>query len=129
MAPGGAFVVAWQSPQDGNGYGIMARRYDAAGSPLGAEFAINSTTAGNQIVPSVAVNPSGSFVVTLHSPDGSSYGLRARLFDPSGAAVGADFAVNTYTTGMQYGYSLAADALGNFVVAWSSAGGTAATTP
>jgi hypothetical protein len=31
--------------------------------------------------------------------------------------------VNTYTTGIQYGYSVSADALGNFVVTWASSGG------
>jgi hypothetical protein len=119
--PAGSFVVAWQSPQDGNGYGIVGRRFDAGGNPVGAEFVINSTTTGDQIQPAVAVNPNGSFVVSFHSPDGSSYGVRARLFDANAAAVGADFAVNTYTTGSQYGYTVSADAQGNFVVSWASA--------
>ncbi len=118
--PAGSFVVAWQSPQDGNGYGIVGRRFDASGNPVGSEFIINSTTAGNQIQPAIAVNANGSFVVAWNSPDGSMYGLRARLFDASGNAVGADFAVNSYTTGLQYGYHVAADAQGNFVVSWAS---------
>ncbi len=123
MTPAGTFVVAWQSPQDGNGYGIVARRFDAGGSPLGAEFIVNSTITGNQIQPAVAVNPNGSFVVNFNSPDGSSYGVRARRFDANGSAVGAEFVVNTYTTGNQYGYDVSADAQGNFVVSWSSATG------
>ena len=121
--PAGAFVVAWQSPQDASFYAIVGRRFDAGGNGLGAEFIVNSTVAGNQVQPSVAVNASGSFVVSFHSPDGGDYGLRARRFDASGAALGADFAVNTYTTGIQYGYNLSADAQGNFVVSWASAGG------
>jgi hypothetical protein len=123
VAPGGTFVVVWQSPQDGNGYGIVGRRFDAAGSPIGAEFMINSTTSGEQVVPAVAMSANGNFVVTYHSLDGSSFGVRARLFDAAGNAVGADFAVNTYTTGIQYTYHVSSDAQGNFVVAWSSAGG------
>jgi hypothetical protein len=123
-APGGSFVVAWQSKQDGSYYGIVGRRFDAAGSPVGAEFIVNSTTTGYQVRPSVAVNANGSFVVVFHSPDGpQSFDLRARLFDATGSPVGADFVVNTYTTGTQYGYALSTDAQGNFVVAWSSATG------
>jgi hypothetical protein len=121
--PGGSFVVAWQSQQDGSGYGIIGRRFDSSGSPVGAEFVVNSTTSGNQVQPAVSVNPNGSFVVTFHSPDGSSYGVRARLFDNNGNPSGADFAVNTYTTGIQYGYSVQTDQQGNFVVSWASAQG------
>ncbi|HET8646557.1 MAG TPA: hypothetical protein VFO85_13775, partial [Vicinamibacteria bacterium] len=120
MTPTGEFVVVWESPQDGNAYGIVGKRYTAAGVPIGGEFIINSTTTGYQVTPAIAVNPNGSFVVTWHSPDGSSYGVRARLFDASGTAVGADFAVNSYTTGLQYNYQVTADAQGNFVVSWAS---------
>src|SRR6185437_7126296 len=34
----GDYVIVWQSQnQDGNGYGIYAQRYNAAGKPQGAE--------------------------------------------------------------------------------------------
>jgi hypothetical protein len=123
-APNGSFVVAWQSPQDGDGYGIIGRRYDAAGAPVGGEFIINTSTTGNQLQPAIAVSRSGGFVVIWNSPDGSSYGVRGRLFDAAGSPVGGDFAVNTYTTGIQYGYHhVAADAQGNFVVTWASSVG------
>ncbi|MEO1367980.1 MAG: hypothetical protein AAFX50_12470, partial [Acidobacteriota bacterium] len=36
--------------------------------------------------------------------------------------VGAQFQVNTYTTGGQYDPSVASDAVGNFVISWSSGG-------
>ena len=49
--------------------------------------------------------------------------MRARIFDASGNAVGADFAVNSYTTGFQYAYQVGADAQGNFVVSWASDSG------
>jgi hypothetical protein len=119
-APGGSFVVAWQSPQDGSGFGIMARRFDSAGGALGAEFQVNVTTAGPQVVPSVAVNANGSFVVVWHSSDGSGYGIFGRRFDAAGVAVGAEFAVNTNTSGIQYTYGVTNDAEGNFVVSWAS---------
>jgi hypothetical protein len=120
ITPAGAFVVVWQSPQDGSGYGILARRFDASGAAVGVEFAVNTVTAGPQVVPSVAVNPNGSFVAAWHGNDGSEYGVFARRFDASGVAVGAEFVVNTNTSGMQYAYDITSDALGNFVVSWAS---------
>jgi hypothetical protein len=87
---------------------------------VGGELIINTTTAGNQAQPSVSSTASGGFVVAWNTPDGSAYGMRARVFDPSGTPVGADFAVNSYTTGMQYGYQVASDSQGNFVVSWAS---------
>jgi hypothetical protein len=41
MAADRRFVVAWASPQDGAGYGVFARRFDAAGTPLASEFQVN----------------------------------------------------------------------------------------
>src|SRR5690349_9935414 len=48
--PSGDFVVAWTSSggQDGNGTGIFAQRYDAAGNQVGAEIQVNTTILGNQ---------------------------------------------------------------------------------
>ena len=52
----GDFVVAWQSngntagpDQDASGYGVYARRHNAAGAPLGGEFRVNVTTGEDQM--------------------------------------------------------------------------------
>src|SRR5262249_55727359 len=51
----GNYVVVWSSyGQDGSGYGVYARRFDANGTPLGNEFRANKTTAGNQLYGAVA---------------------------------------------------------------------------
>src|SRR5688572_22011717 len=45
----GDFVVAWRNfGQDGDGFGVSARRYDRDGNPRTGEIAVNTTTAGNQ---------------------------------------------------------------------------------
>ncbi len=60
----GNFVVAWQSQgPDGSLYGVFGQRFDAAGSPRGGEFQINSFTTGSQQEPSVASDTAGNFVV------------------------------------------------------------------
>ena len=54
--------------------------------------------------------------------DGSSYGVFAQRFAAAGARRGAEFRVNTYTTGEQARPSVASDSVGNFVVAWEGDG-------
>ena len=50
--------------------------------------------------------------------DGSSHGVFARRFSSAGAPLASEFQVNTSTTNIQRGPSVAADAGGHFVVAW-----------
>ena len=122
----GNFVVTWRSfnqPPDSFSYGVFGQRYDSSGAPLGGEFPINTHTTSGQGRPSVAADPSGNFIVVWSSyqqdgvPGSGVYGQR---YAASGAPLGAEFRVNTYTTNLQYGASVAADAAGNFVVAWMS---------
>ena len=56
MDAAGDFMVAWQSfGQDGSGYGVYARRYNAAGAALEAsEFRVNKTTADWQYEPAIS---------------------------------------------------------------------------
>jgi hypothetical protein len=72
----GGFVVAWVS-QDGDGYGIYGRRYDASGGAVGGKFRVNTYTIGEQAYPSVTGLGDGGLVVTWHSldQDGSGYGI------------------------------------------------------
>jgi len=95
------------------------------GSPLGPEFRVNTYTAGHQYGPSAAVDSAGRFVVVWNSAgqDGSLSGMFGQRYDSSGAPLGPEFRINTYTTGQQGGGSaVAADAAGNFVVVWYSDG-------
>ncbi len=71
----GRFVVVWQSGSyygsgpDGSGYGVAARRFDTAGTPAGAEFVVNTYTAGPQESPDVAAAPGGDFLVAWQGGD------------------------------------------------------------
>jgi hypothetical protein len=118
---GGNFVVAWESNlQDGSFYGVYARRYAAAGTPLGDEFRVNATTFEQQRLPAVAVDDSGDFTITWasRSQDGSGYGIYAQCYNAAGTAQGTEFRVNTFTTGAQFSPSIAFDSDGEFVVSW-----------
>jgi len=118
----GNFVVVWESVQGGSGLGIFGQRYDSAGTPQGAEFQVNTDTSGG-LFPAVAADPAGNFVVAWQSPSGSSYDtyeVFGQRFDSTGTAQGPEFQVNTYTTGKQFRPAVGTDAVGNFVVVWTS---------
>lgn len=120
---GGEFVVAWESSgQDGSGYGIVARRLDASGVPVGSEIPVNSFTTGEQSRPAVAADPAGGFVVvwTSTGQDGSGDGVFGRSFDAAGLPQGSDFRINQQTLGGQREPAIAGDAGGGYLVTWQS---------
>lgn len=126
MDADGNFVLVWQSfGQDGDNYGIYARRYDSTGIPLGNEFRVNTTTASSQNSAAVAMADSGEFVVswTQWMPGGGDgqNDVYAQRFDSAGAPQGSEFRVNSYTTLDQSQSAVAMDADGDFVVIWTSA--------
>jgi hypothetical protein len=120
----GNFVVVWTGfAQDGSYAGIFGQRYAGSGAPQGPEFRVNTYTTGAQRRPSVASDPAGNFVVVwtdTAQEDGSSYGVFGQRYASSGAPLGPEFRVNTYTTNEQSYPTVATDSSGNFVVAWNS---------
>lgn len=122
MDASGNFVITWQNAgQDGSGNGVYAQRYDAAGSPRGTEFQVNSVTTGSQEFPAVAMDAAGDFVVTWESygDDGSSWGIAAQRYNAAGVTQGSEFLVNTQTAGEQSCPAVAMDATGDFVITWT----------
>jgi S-layer family protein len=123
-APDGSFVVAFRSNQTDAAGDIFGKRYDASGNPIGAEFAVNTSTTGRQSYPDIAMDARGNFVVSWWDlvNDGNNVGVFARRFLADGTARGTDFLVNTYTTGQQspnpFASTIASDEVGNFVVTW-----------
>ncbi|MBD2202408.1 DUF4347 domain-containing protein, partial [Calothrix sp. FACHB-1219] len=106
----GGFVVIWSSSgQDGNGWGVYGRRYNASGTAIGTEFLINQTTSGDQWnqtfangTYSVDQLANGNLVVTWYgNGSGDSTGVFARIFEPpvldlNGNTTGNDFSA-TFT--------------------------------
>jgi hypothetical protein len=119
----GGIVVAWSASRDSSiVFDVFARRFDAAGTPLTGDLLVNTYTTGSQLHPAIAVDGAGGFVVTWASngQDGSFSGVYGQRFDPGGARLGAEFRVNSSTTGHQDVNSIAMDGSGNFVVVWDS---------
>ena len=120
-APAGDFVVVWMGP-DGSDYGISGQRYSSAGAPVGSEFRVNTFTIAYQATATLAADPTGGFVVVWASDgqDGSAYGVFGQRYAATGAPLGPEFRVNTFTTGNQVGPEVGTDGAGNFVVVWQS---------
>lgn len=127
----GGFVVVWQSRgssgTDSDSWSVQGQRYASNGTPLGAEFQVNTYTTGEQDRPSVSVGPDGGFVVVWASSDSagtdsSADSVHGQRYAPNGLPLGGDFQVNTYTTGGQYFPRVSMDSAGGFVVVWWSEG-------
>ncbi len=96
------FVVAWHdASSDGDGYGVIARRLDASGRPLGEPFVVNTQRAGQQAGAALAVRPDGGFLVAWNSPDGDDTGVFAQPFDANGTPQGSEFRLTMATAGPQ----------------------------
>jgi hypothetical protein len=123
---GGNFVVVWTSyNQNGASRSIRGQRFNSNGITVSGEFRVSAEgTADDGAFPRVAMNRDGAFVVVWidQDKDGDASGISGTLFDSSGAKVGSEFRVNTYTTGFQFGPDVAMDRFGAFIVAWISDG-------
>ncbi len=117
----GTFVVAWEM-HNGTDFDVHARRFDAAGSPLGSILVVNSSTAGDQRYPEVAMTADGGFVVVFSgNGQGDPDGVLGQIFNASGTPVGAEFWVNATVTGTQDRPRVASDESGGFLVTWNHA--------
>ena len=94
--PGGGYITVWASDVgDGSGKAIMGQLFAANGSKVGAEFVVNTTTAGDQDLPDVVwglpdTGPAqipGAIYVVWQSAEGGGSVIRARRFLEDGTPV------------------------------------------
>ncbi|GHC59793.1 calcium-binding protein [Neogemmobacter tilapiae] len=124
----GGLVIAWAdlslSADDASGAAIRAQVFAADGSKAGAEFLVNTTTAGNQAILAITTLSDGNVVIgwrdsSVSGGDTSGDAIRAQIFDASGSKVGGEFLANTTTLGSQSRPEIAALADGRFVMTWT----------
>ncbi len=119
----GNFVVTWYSwgvdPSD-----VYGQLFNGNGIPIGSEFQINTYTSDSQQDHSVENFANGNFVVTWMSlnQDGSLWGIYGQIFNGTGAKIGGEFQINTYTLSTQENPSVVSFSDDHFVVAWRSDG-------
>lgn len=114
-ADDGSFVAAWSdsaSPPH-----VYARRFNRDATPA-SEVIVVGEGQGR----AVATDGNGNFVVVYDRYiDGTiREDVFARRFAASGAPLGPEFRVNSYTLEGQYGAAVAMGRRGDFVVAWQS---------
>jgi hypothetical protein len=126
------YVAAWTDTRtfhDTSDTSIQLRRLDFQGRGLEVEWAVNTSTAGAQRHPALAMTEGGSLLVawsTLMStsvdPNG---GVRGRLLLSNGLPVGNDFRINTTTAKAQHRPTVSPHGRDSFVVVFvdQSAGG------
>ncbi len=127
----GDFVVVWYNYDGGYAYGsyedtIQGQRYASDGAPAGIEFQVNAYTTQLQDNPKVAMAAGGDFVVVWNStrslgPD-DLFSVQGQRFAANGSAVGDEFQINTYTTGIQGIPSVAMDGGHRTMIVWQSRG-------
>ncbi len=120
---GGNFVVVWAGRGVGDTEGIFFQRYNASGEAQGDETLVNTTVAGKQTQPAIAMNGEGAFAIgwSGQSADDPT-GVYLQRFAANGATVGGEVLVNTTTVNHQSGIALAYDTEDHLVAAWSSLG-------
>jgi hypothetical protein len=120
----GSGLIAWSSQgQDGNMWGVFARKITASGKLSGGtEFCLNQTTAYNQQKPALASLANGNFVavwVADAQRASDSVDICGRIFDVKGKPVSGEFICNSGTNFCDTP-AIAALPNGGFTVVWSS---------
>jgi Ca2+-binding RTX toxin-like protein len=122
----GSFVVTWVSQlngQDGSSSAIVAQRFNADGTKLGAEFLVNTATLNSQYEPGIASLANGNFIISWTTfdtaQDGSGNAVKAQLFDHNGNPLGTEFLVNSLVGDSQGSPEITALASGGFVISWT----------
>jgi hypothetical protein len=91
------FVLVWQDELgDASGGGIFERVFDRNGDPLAAEALVNTTTFGDQVSPTIAVDSLGRQIIAWsdYSAGSPVPVIRARHMNAQGNPYDADFQVN-----------------------------------
>ncbi|MBB4042129.1 hypothetical protein GGR34_003814 [Microvirga flocculans] len=123
----GDLVVAWESEiWDGTGpHKIIAlQRYDATGAPVGGETKVNTTESNGINFAKVEALPDGGYIVAwqIYTYDAvlnySAPDIYLQRYDASGAKVGGEILVNTYTGYYQQSPVITVLSGGGYVVVW-----------
>ena len=114
----GNFAVVWM--QDKSSNSIMGRLYNTDGSAKAGPFEVSTIRFSSVTQPSFSMSRQGEFVVVWDG-DPKLAGLddiHARMFDPTGTAIGEQFIVNTTLEGPQQNPKVAMNNRRQFIVVW-----------
>jgi hypothetical protein len=125
--PDGDLVVAWSRELGGSAKHIFARLFSSAGDPLTGELQVNTHTVHHPwgIVPAVATDSDGDFIVTWSGRQPSGYeAVFARRFSSVGLPLTDELQINSYTLVWRPFPEVASEPDGDFVVVWKRVAST-----
>lgn len=122
----GGFVVAWVAVREGD-CDVMARMFDRQGQAATEEFQVNeSPSSTGQSMPSMAMDPTGRFVITWTHWSGGCYTGRSRImgriYQPDGTPDTGEFLIGDHANADRSDVGI--DEAGRFVVGWIRMGDT-----
>ena len=124
----GNFVISWVQIVGPGDYEIVARRFEADGTPIGGRFIVDTGQIGIQHYPAVAALANGGFIVTWSSgtAEFDQFDAYAREYDAQGSAITAPYRINQSVDGNQVFAAnqgtVAEFGDGTAVFAWSGSG-------
>jgi hypothetical protein len=110
-------IVAWQDRRSGN-FDIYAQIVDSGGNTIGNNFEVNDPGTATQLGPSVAMSPSGNFLITWYDMRDGNYDIYGQVYQSDGTPTGSNFRIDSGGTVQQYYPSAGSFPDGNFIVAW-----------
>jgi hypothetical protein len=114
---GSDFLVAYQNQSNAQ-KGVFLRRFNLSGQPIGAEIQVSAPSVV-ATDPAIAVGAGGRVAVAFDAPDASGLGAFVQLFNANLQPLGGEVRVNTTVAGDQFRPAIAANAAGQYLVAWS----------
>ena len=97
----GSYVVVWRSTDQDGDIGVHGRKFNADGSPAGAEFTLSQQDVSPyEATPSVTALDNGGYVVA-YATAGDTPDVVFRIVGANGVA-GAETAIATHTADIQY---------------------------
>lgn len=89
------FIVVWTDARNGTP-DIYAQRYSSSGVPQGANFRVNDDNGSSwQVLPAIASDGSGNFVVVWQDDRNGDPDIYAQLFDNQEKIIGCNYRVNS----------------------------------
>ncbi|NOR87340.1 MAG: HYR domain-containing protein, partial [Bacteroidales bacterium] len=123
MSTDNAYTITWQIDSlDGDRNGVYYASYDNSYNQIIAPTQVNTTTAGNQQEPRIAIDENGEFMIVWSSfgQDGDHYGIYGQRFLSPGNPSGGEIAITTNTTGSQDHAAIAVTREGGiYTISWT----------
>jgi len=118
MDGSGNYVITWSDGRR-DGYNIFAQRYSSDDIALGSNFKVSDAGDARQFHSAIAIDESGTFMITWHDERNDDTDIYAQLYASDGSASGNNLLVSDDPDSADQGLpDISTDGNGNFVITW-----------